>query len=191
MIALIGMADAIVQPNLAVFEKMIEPSDREKFRDAIARAKDGEDSPAFEIAYKTLVEGELNYLEVKIEADRNSLGQIEQVFGTCQSITERKTLERKFLQAQKMEAVGQLTGGVAHDFNNLLQVIASNLDLMARHKQDPEKLAANIEHASIAAARGAPARRPITSRSFPSQCTNSAANCPCSRSRRASVISIL
>ncbi len=74
---------------------------------------------------------------------------------TCSDITERLQNEQVVRQAQKMEAIGHLTGGVAHDFNNLLQVIASNLDLMARHKQDPEKLAANIEHASIAATRGA------------------------------------
>ena len=75
MIALIGMDDAIVQPNLAVFEKMIEPADREKFREAIdLREATAQNSPAFEIAYKTLVEGELNYFEVKIEADRNIAG---------------------------------------------------------------------------------------------------------------------
>ena len=135
MIALIGMADAIVQPNLSVFEKMIEPADREKFREAIARARSGEDSPAFEIAYKTLVEGELNHFEVKIEADRNPLGHVEQIFGTCQSITERKMLERKFMQAQKMEAVGQLTGGIAGLFKaNGVTALSGSGRLLAGRK---------------------------------------------------------
>ena len=80
---------------------------------------------------------------------------------TCSDITERLQNEQVVRQAQKMEAIGHLTGGVAHDFNNLLQVIASNLDLMARHKEEPKQLAANIEHASIAAARGAQLTRQL------------------------------
>ncbi len=59
------------------------------------------------------------------------------VCGVVTDLTEQRAMEARLSQAQKMEAVGQLTGGLAHDFNNLLQGIKGSLDLILRRSDSP------------------------------------------------------
>jgi PAS domain S-box-containing protein len=69
--------------------------------------------------------------------------------------SERDELERKLLQAQKMEAIGNLTGGIAHDFNNLLAVILGRLEMTREELQDRPRLQEWIDACIRAADRGA------------------------------------
>ena len=75
--------------------------------------------------------------------------------GTVSDITERKKVEDELRQAQKMEVVGQLTGGVAHDFNNLLMIISGNLELARESLDDNTEVADLVDRATVAAERGA------------------------------------
>ena len=85
-------------------------------------------------------------------------------------ITERKSVESRLLESQKLEAIGQLTGGLAHDFNNLLGIVVGNLDEIGerlpegdarlRHQHraalDAALLGAQVTHALLAVARRQP-----------------------------------
>src|SRR5208283_2771148 len=84
----------------------------------------------------------------------DSAGQ-DLVLGLAEDITRQRQVEAALRQAQKMEAIGNLAGGMAHDFNNLLGVIIGNLDLINSLPRENPDIAELVEDATDAALRGA------------------------------------
>jgi PAS domain S-box-containing protein len=77
-------------------------------------------------------DGRLYTEELTVTPVRGPAGEIHQLIAVQQDVSERKRIEEQLLQAQKMEAVGRLAGGVAHDFNNLLQAMLGVIELVRK-----------------------------------------------------------
>ena len=86
-----------------------------------------------------LPDGSIRWMRSAGRVTRRSPAETERLIGVTADVTSRHLLEAQFLQAQKMEAVGQLAGGVAHDFNNLLTAILGYSALVKEGMNDPAR----------------------------------------------------
>ncbi len=123
----------------------------EQVKDKVDLALSGE-QVSYEYSFER--EGTIHFAHSTLVPELGSEGETLGFFVFSYNITEQKRLQAALLHAQKMEAIGQLTGGLAHDFNNLLTVIIGNLAALVDHYPQKTYLKEYIEPALRSSRRG-------------------------------------
>ncbi|WP_223640762.1 PAS domain-containing protein [Corallococcus sp. EGB] len=131
-------------------EWLERPEDYARTRAEVHRLEGGQPTLNFESSYRCKHGGyrRISWTAVPVPEDGV-------LYASGRDVTEQRQTEEQLRQAQKMEAVGKLTGGVAHDFNNLLQVVGGNLQLLQRDVAGNERGMQRVRSALGAVERGA------------------------------------
>jgi two-component system cell cycle sensor histidine kinase/response regulator CckA len=151
--ALIGKTDADFNPNREEVARFLR-DDREVM--SSGRSKHIAEEPVTNPATEETRWFQTTKVPLRLPDD-----DLPTLLGIATEITERKRLEEQLLQSQKMEAVGQLAGGVAHDFNNILTAIVGYADLLATEFAPDDRRLEDLEEIRKSARRAAALTRQL------------------------------
>jgi two-component system cell cycle sensor histidine kinase/response regulator CckA len=136
------------------FVSTLHAEDRERVTTLIQAAVDGKTD--YDTEYRCVwPDGSIHWISAKGRGAYDAQGRPVRMEGVVLDITPRKRLEEELRQAQKMEAIGQLAGGVAHDFNNLLTVILGQVARLEVVPGLPPRARDSIHDINYAAERAA------------------------------------
>jgi PAS domain S-box-containing protein len=152
---LFGYDAANVEPGSESWTNRIHPEDVGHVTDSIHAMIDGADT-SWVSEYRFLHhDGHALTIIDRGSIIRNQSGKAIRMVGSMLDVSPQRELEGRLRQAQKLEAIGQLTGGIAHDFNNLLTVILGSADLLCEELESGEQPHVLAEMIATAAQRGA------------------------------------
>jgi PAS domain S-box-containing protein len=130
----------------------VHPDDRDTVRRASEAAVNG-DQP-YDIEYRVIrTDGGVRWVHSRADVELNDAGRPVRMVGTMQDVTERRVLEEQLRQAQKLEAIGRLAGGVAHDLNNALTAIVGYTELSLGLLADDHPARPDVQEVRRAAER--------------------------------------
>ena len=153
--------DAHVSVQHQIFDDLTHPEDQERdamrYQELVTSVRDHDRlEKRYLLPNKKIVWTELNLFLL-----RDRQGQARYVIGMANDISERRMLEEQLRQAQRMETIGTLAGGVAHDFNNLLTVIKGYCNLMMDGLEGQDVLRGQMGHIDRAAEQAASLTRQL------------------------------
>ncbi|WP_217430946.1 PAS domain-containing hybrid sensor histidine kinase/response regulator [Sphingomonas bacterium] len=148
-----GYAEALPTWNVEAFLRHVDAAQRDAVAAAFGRAMD---TGSLDIECSIVsATGSHRWIIAKGRVRYDADGTAIRMTGVVSDVTDRKDADAQLAQAQKMDAIGQLTGGVAHDFNNLLTPIVGSLDLVRRRHKDDERTQRMVGGALQAAEKAA------------------------------------
>ena len=137
--SMIGYDLKELQPKLSTWENLLHPNDYETAKKDVFDYIEGR-TKVFQTEFRMRHKksGWVWILSRGKITERDENGNPLRLLGTHTDISKLKNAEKKFIESQKMEAIGQLSGGIAHDFNNLLTITFGNITLLERLLNKPD-----------------------------------------------------
>lgn len=134
---------------------LIHPDHRNLHREGLAKLLRGDGDRHMGELRLVRRNGDEVWVSTTVSLVRDDDGSPLYFIAVVEDLSARRAMEEQLRQAHKMEAVGQLTGGVAHDFNNLLTVVISGIQMAQMDRDDPKERSETLAQALLAAERGA------------------------------------